>query len=371
MIKSDVLRIALTPEQCRRWKTQIKEFNYFRGDNDLYSLSPPEAMAVVETATGPVNDDYVLAAITAQATTPQMLKDEIKGFGTADGPDAVLIELDPEIVDADLMRMPVNGHRHPLKSMCVDDVVLTGIIQAVGGEPFAMIPEAGLDAIMPVSPTPGKEETRSSKGGGSLGWHIDNSGFPSKMRPEYFGLMGLISTKQVTTSFALIDDILAALQKLDPRHERILRETQYQCLTPISFHFDGSKQVRSDPFPIIENGPDGRPVINFNEYSLIRDHDDPSILAALDALATVLSDPGVVRGEWISPGKILLISNERALHARGEVRGKRYLARLYGKRDLSALRSLPSGGDKVYRFRFMMTTDEMIAACRSQTMAVA
>jgi hypothetical protein len=364
MTRTDVPRITLTPEQCRRWKAQIKEFDYLHGDNDLYSLSPKEAMAAVETASGPVNDDFLLAAIIAQATTPETLKDDLAGFGTADAPDVILLEVDPEIIDVDVSLIPKDGYRNLLKPVGVDDIVLTGIIKAAGGDPVALMPESGFDPVMPVSPTPGKEKSKSSKGGGPLGWHIDNMPFARPYRPDYFGLMGLISTERVTTTFALIDDILAALHKLNPRHEQVLRQPLFQCLTPISFHFDGSQQVRSDPFPIIENDPDGRPLINFNDYSLIRDHDDPSILAALHALAKVLGDPKVVRGEWISPGKVLLISNARALHGRGEVQGKRYLTRLYGKRDLTALRSLPSGGDHVCRFRFMMTPDEMVAACR-------
>jgi L-asparagine oxygenase len=370
MTRPDVPCITLSAEQSNRWKAQIRKFDYPCGDNDAYALSPQEAMAPVETAARPVNDNYVIGALIAQATTPAFLNAALAEFGTRDGPDAFVIDLGSTFVEFDPTRhMPERGHRNRLKPFSVDEIALMGIIQAVGGDPCSLIPEAGLDLIMPVSPTPGLEDTRSSKGGGALQMHIDNMPFARSYRPEYFGLMGLVSTERVMTSFALVDEILTSLQKLSPRYERSLRRPHYRFRTPMSFHFDGSSQVLSDPVPVIEDGPDGRPVINFNEYSLVRDHEDPAITAALDALAHVLSDESVVREEWISPGKVLLISNERALHARGEVRGTRYLARLYGKRDLSVLRSLASGGDKVYRFRFMMTPAEMVAACRKPVLA--
>ena len=158
--------------------------------------------------------------------------------------------------------------------------------------------------------------------------------------------------------------MLPALHRLSPKYERILREPRFRYRTPASFHFDGSVPVPSDPMPIIEEGPDGRPAFNYNEYSLLVNGSDQRTASALAALDRALRDPAVVRGEWISPGKVLLLSNTRALHARGEVRGRRYLARLYGKRDLTLLRSLPTGGDGVYRYRFLMTPLEIAHACR-------
>ena len=370
MKTTDVYRLSLSAEQARRCKSQILKSNYPRGDNDVYALSPQEAIEIVERANRSVNDNFVLATRLAQAIANEFLGDALAKYAHKGGPDAAVIDLGREFIEIDLtLHMPVNGRRNPLKPFSVDEIILLAIIMAAGGSPFSLIPEAGLDLIMPVSPVAGREKSPSSKGGGRLGWHVDNMPFARAYRPDFFALMGLVSTERVMTSFILVDDILAALRQISAKHERTLREPFFRFLTPASFHLDGSPQILSDPVALIEDDPDGRPIINFNEYSLVRDGDDPDICAALDALNHVLRNNSVVHEEWIEPGKILLISNTRALHARGEVRGQRYLARLYGKRDLSALRALPSGGDWVYRSRFMMTTEEMGAACCQQTSA--
>ena len=356
--------LVLDPVEVARWKENIRRYDCPPADTTLYALHPHEAMAEVRAASRPLNDVYLHGSLVAQATTPSAVTDTLAAFGLPGGPDAVLIDLGREFVEIDpAQHMPVGGLRNPQKPFGADEIALLGIVQATGF-PFSLIPEAGLDLFMPVSPTPGRETTRSSKGGARLGWHVDNLPFARPYRPDFLALMGLVSSEPVATSFALVDDVLVALRQHGTDHERTLSRPLFRYATPASFHFDGSPPVLSDPMPVIEEDASGRTVLNFNEYTLVADGGDPEIAAALAALNAVLGDDTVVREERVSPGKVLLLSNTRALHARGEVRGTRYLNRLYGKRDLSALRALRSGGDRVCRFRFMLTPDEVVAACR-------
>ena len=363
-MKRSFNRFVLDPSEVMRWKEMTRRYDYPSGDTVLYTLSPDKALAEVRAARRPLNDPYIFGALVAQATTPAAVTDVVADFGRPGGPDAVLIDLGPEAIEIDPDKhMPVRGRRNPAKPFSFDEVALLGTVLGAGF-PMSLIPEAGLDLIMPVSPAPGHEASRSSKGGARLGWHVDNLPFTPEYRPDLLALMGLVSTEPVVTSFALIDDVLAALRRDGERHEQILRRPLFRYATPASFHFDGSEPVLSNPMPVIGTDATGRPVFHFNEYTLIADR-TPEVRDALAALARVLQNGTVVRGEYVSPGKILLLSNTRALHARGEVRGRRYLARLYGKRDVSALRALPSGGDRMCRYRFSMTPDEMVAACRA------
>ncbi|AMV24087.1 L-asparagine oxygenase [Gemmata sp. SH-PL17] len=356
--------LALPPAEVTRWQENVRKFGYPSGATDLYALAPREALTEVRGAPRPINDEFVLGSIVAQATAPPAVTEFFARFGRPGGPDAAVLDLGPGAVDIDPGRhMPVRGRRNPAKPFGFDEIALLGIVQGAGF-PMALVPEAGLDLVMPVSPVPGHEASRSSKGAAQLGWHVDNLPFAPDYRPDFLALMGLVSTEPVVTSFALIDDVLAALQEYGGRYKQVLRQPLFRYATPASFHLDGSEPVLSHPMPVIAEGPDGRPVFNFNEYTLSAG-DDPEVTAALGALGRVLRDGTVVRGECVAPGKVLVLSNTRVLHARGEVRGTRYLARMYGKRDLSALRALPSGGDRVCRYRFPMTPAEMVAACRA------
>jgi hypothetical protein len=339
-------------------------FNHLN-DNGIYLLSPQKVMVQINAASRPIIDGYAMAIPSAKAAIPAKLRADLANHGEVNGPDVVVVEFDPKLVEIDVERhMPVNGRRNPQKPLDLVEVILLMVVQAAGYEPFSLVGESGFDLFMPISPAPGKEDTLSGVGRRELTPHVDNLPLSREYRPDVLALMGHLSTEPVPTSYVHVDDILPSLRHINPLHEETLCQPLFRYFTPSSFHFDGSKPILSPPMPIIEYDQNGRALVNYNQYRLEFDQGNKDALSAIDALNRVLSDKKIVREEHVTPGKVLLLSNTRVLHARGAVKGMRYLSRLYGKRDLSVLRALPSGGDRICKHRFAITSQEMIEACK-------
>ncbi|HEX3152679.1 MAG TPA: TauD/TfdA family dioxygenase [Gemmataceae bacterium] len=317
-------------------------------------LRPDAALAAHERGDSPQADTYILAHQLGTALAPavfQATATDLARFDRTGGPSLVLVE-DVPCSPLPEPWLPVAGQRNPDCQDWLAEVMTFALLAGGGQQPMAKLEEAGNELLMAVSPVPELTNTLSSKGAQELRFHTDNSYFPARYRPDSLVLTGRVATEATFTRFVLADDLATAMARDNPAALRTLTEPRFRFWSPASFHIDGTRPRRSAPGPILTEDAAGQWTVNFSRYNLCPQADMPEVAAALAALDDALADERLVTDVAVRPGTMVLLSNRRVLHARGPVKGRRYLVRGYGKRDLGAFRTLPSGADRTFFHRF-------------------
>jgi hypothetical protein len=200
------------------------------------------------------------------------------------------------------------------------------------------------DLVHQVAPVFGQEATQSNGSRNKFGWHVDNAFLRLLFQPQYLALFGLINERDVPTLLlSLANDIMPALTS------GLLRQLQMSIFllpAPHSFDFGGRKIV-TEP----------RPVIYDDEYGIVRialprsDYVQPNPIAAkaIHEFRELL-DSLTPRTVVIQPGRLLVFSNSRFIHARSAFTGERWLQRVYFSSSLAAHRAAAGAGPTQHVF---------------------
>jgi L-asparagine oxygenase len=237
----------------------------------------------------------------------------------------------------DLQLSKVEGYLS--KETKVSETVLLGIT-GLEGEPFSYLEQKQGRIIQDIIPQKGLENTQSNAGSAKFGPHTDDAPLHRSHRAEKISLYCISNEGGAETMFAPLDEIMAAMNPLDVR---VLSQPRFRFRTPESFNLYGGKVLYTEPRPIITNGLTGSEisVATYNVQPV--DSKDDEAEMALWQLKGGLRSP-VAKSFTLQPGEMLIISNTRGLHARGEIVGDRWLQRCYARTSLDDLRSATNSG---------------------------
>lgn len=227
---------------------------------------------------------------------------------------------------------PTDGRR-PRGKSGESEAVLLGIIYAALCFVLGYHQEKRGDLVHQVAPIQGEEALQSNGGRTKFGWHIDNAFLPLFFQPQYLALFGLVNERDVPTLLlSLSKDILPALPS-----ELLRRMETSMFLLPAPHSFDfGGRQVVTQPRPVIYRDEHG-----IDRIALPRsDYIQPDPVAARAILEfRELLDSLTPRTVVIQPGRMLVFSNSRYIHARSAFSGERWLQRAYFTSSLDAHRA--------------------------------
>lgn len=248
-------------------------------------------------------------------------------------------------IDSTLCDPPENGMRPVSKLMPTSEITALGLMQAAGLTPLSYREEKGDQLVHEVAPSPHLAHTKSNAGKVELGMHSDNSILEAAFRPEFLLLLALINDAATGTRIA---PALEAFMQLSPRHQELLTGANYRVQTPDSFDKAfNNKKILSEFRPIITFDDAGGIKAAGNLYAVAPKNKAARI--ALEAFNEALID--VSREIILHPGMALIFNNEKVFHGRGEIKtGKRWLQRVFGKIDLTALRNATQSTPMDYIF---------------------
>lgn len=230
-------------------------------------------------------------------------------------------------VDAPPMAPPVDNFR-PAGKPAISEAVHLGIARQVA-QVFGFLEEEEGAIFHQIAPKVGREESQSNGGVVPFHPHSDDAFLFRQHRPEFLSLFGLLNERAAPTWMFPVEGILAHLAA---DVVETLERPVFRHAPPQSFHMglDGTSL-----HPLIERHEGGWEV----SYNTVRTSGvDGEAEGALEAFREAL--PKAPHGEVvIAPGTLAIFSNLRHLHGRGAISGRRWLQRLYSRRDLSALRA--------------------------------
>lgn len=239
--------------------------------------------------------------------------------------DALLIENLP--VDSSLPDPP-SGSFRPQAKAAVSESVHLGVVRQFA-QVFGFEEEENGALFHQVAPKNGRESTQSNGGVVPFLPHSDAAFLLRCHRPEFLSLFGLLNERAAVTSLVSVDRII---ENISPSMIDRLCQPIFRQAPPLSF-LQGGGDVAAATHPVLEKSG-GRWEVAFN--SARTRPEGMEAAAALDALKTALRMVPAT-DVTIQPGSLLLFSNLRTLHSRSAIRGRRWLQRLYSRRDLTAL----------------------------------
>jgi L-asparagine oxygenase len=232
-------------------------------------------------------------------------------------------------LDSPVLEPPRDNFR-PLGKPAVSEAVHLGIVRLLA-QVFGFEEEEEGALFHQIAPKLGREDSQSNGGIVPFKPHSDDAFLFREHRPEFLSLFGLLNERSAPTWLFPVEEILA---QLDSKIIDRLQRPDFIHAPPTSF-LTGGVEIPATTHPVAEHSADGWEV-SFN--SVRTSAFTPDAEAALNAFREALQrapHSEVV----IGPGTLVIFSNLRHLHGRGAIRGKRWLQRLYSRRDLSALRA--------------------------------
>jgi len=230
-------------------------------------------------------------------------------------------------VDTPPVAPPVDNFR-PAGKPAISEAVHLGIVRQLA-QVFGFQEEEEGALFHQIAPKAGREQSQSNGGVVPFHPHSDDAFLFRQHRPEFLSLFGLLNERAAPTWMFPVEGIL---ERLAPDVVERLERPIFRHAPPQSFHMgmDGTSL-----HPVIERQEDGWEV----SYNTVRTSGvDAAAEAALAAFREALQE-APHREVVIAPGTLAIFSNLRHLHGRGAISGRRWLQRLYGRRDLSALRA--------------------------------
>lgn len=232
---------------------------------------------------------------------------------------------------------PTDGRR-PEGKTGESEAVILGVIYAALCAVLGYLQEKDGDLIHQVAPVKGQEAVQSNSGRTKFGWHVDNAFLRLLFQPQYLALFGLINEQNVPTLLlSLESDILPALTT---RLLRRLRTAMFLLPAPHSFDF-GDRTIITEPRPVIYNDEHGIDRIALPRSDYVQP--DPVAAKAICELRELL-DSLTPRTIIIKPGRLLVFSNSRHVHARSAFTGERWLQRAYFSNNLTPHRAVMGSG---------------------------
>lgn len=208
-------------------------------------------------------------------------------------------------------------------------------VNAVLGDMIAYEAEGGGSLFQVVTPSRELADTQTSLGSGvALEIHTEQAFTPKALRPDVICLACIRGDPEAKTYTLHVRQIL---ERVTPDEAAMLRRPLWTIGVDASFVSSGGVlSERRGPTPILE-GPDHDPTLTFDQ-DLMRGVD-----AASEALrAKIVSIYEACRHELaLSPGEILLVDNNRAVHGRSSFRPRfdgsdRLIVRSFVVFDLAA-----------------------------------
>ncbi|EPX58228.1 putative oxygenase (putative secreted protein) [Cystobacter fuscus DSM 2262] len=218
--------------------------------------------------------------------------------------------------------------------------ILLGMFEAMGVSPVGYAGENRDCFIRHVVPS--KESLNEVSSHGSLmplSCHIDNPHLPignepceaECSAPNYIAWLGLRCDTTVPTSVVLLEDVLSALPAFVVES---LKKPSFDILRPPSF---GAGAVEHRRAPLLV--PDARGAL-CTRYGFAHPTDAESAYA-MELFSLVANDARMAHHVLLPPGDMLIINNQKVLHARNTFVPRydgtdRWLLRLYGVNQLQS-----------------------------------
>jgi hypothetical protein len=233
-------------------------------------------------------------------------------------------------VDSPLMAPPADNFR-PAGKPAVSEAVHLGIVRHAA-QVFGFQEEEEGAIFHQIAPKSGREHSQSNGGVVPFHPHSDDAFLYRQHRPEFLSLFGLLNERAASTWMFPVERVLEHLTTEAVDH---LQRAEFHHAPPQSFHLGGLELDGTSVRPVLERQAEGWEV----SYNTVRTTGtDRAADAALAAFREAL--PQSRHHEVvIGAGTLAIFSNLRHLHGRGAISGRRWLQRLYSRRDLSALRA--------------------------------
>jgi L-asparagine oxygenase len=295
-----------------------------------------EAFASLKLDDLPLSDQVAQAGhVFRDCATPDIMAG-LKSIRQPNGPPVLLI--DNLAFDASLDGpAPFDGKRPIWMTPFISGLVVFGAIDTTGLNILAYDEEYGGELVQHLVPAPGLEGAATGRGRAVLDHHTDNAFLAREHRPDGLVLFGLKNPNGVATQVAPLDDLL---RQIAPCHIDTLRRPYFATRSPMSFHADGSPQIVTPARPVLYIGPRGELEVQVSLFNCEIVSHRSEALAALNALREALSSEAV-QPVGLQPGTLMMLSNTRALHGRGEVTGDRWIIRAYYRESLAELDAIP------------------------------
>ena len=224
-------------------------------------------------------------------------------------------------IDDILPQTPQNGTR-PLNKAAVTEAVLLGVVSALHYKPLAYTQEKEGAVVHEIAPVKAQSKSVSSNGILNFDFHTDGSHISRDIRPHILSLFCLRDTAQTPTKLCRLADALSSMDHADVLE---LMTANFIHTPPETFGY--MAPVRG---PILCRNGDRI------EASVSTHNVQPQTTAAAAALEKFREcvEHHHQKIFW-NPGDLLIFNNLRCLHARGEIKGDRWLQRCYGTENLN------------------------------------
>lgn len=236
------------------------------------------------------------------------------------------------------VRIKVPGASHTLETAAAMTWVVATMLKA--GIPFSIAEEAGDSGQRPFTRIAPREGAPANSNGSTeeFRFHVDNGVMLPSLRPRYISLTSLINEAHAETGIVPIEKVI---EHLPPALCKAAFECRFVTASPPSF--GESAFSETGPRPLVVSSTEGLKA-TFNTYRTRpydpSDHVAAEVLKQIEKCANQLA-------EWIDlqPDEIFFFDNERSMHSRRPIVGRRLLLRAYWRRSLADLRRLASTKD--------------------------
>ncbi len=219
-------------------------------------------------------------------------------------------------IDTELPETPADGKR-PLQKAMISEAVLLGMVSALRYSPFSYSQEKEGALVHEIAPVRSKSNSVSSNGVVNFDFHTDGSHLNRDFRPHVLALLCLRDTGATPTKLSRLGDVL---ERMPPEMVFELMQSNFIHTPPDTF--EGMEPVCG---PVLWRRDDKL------EVAVSTHNARPTTPAATEALAKfrALAETCHQKVSW-APGDMVIFNNLRCLHARGEIKGDRWLQRCYG-----------------------------------------
>jgi L-asparagine oxygenase len=252
-------------------------------------------------------------------------------------------------IDLDLPATPDEQARPPYKTDSISERILL-LIAMLLGEPVAYVAEKGGVLVQDIFPTRSQRNMPSNESSAApLGFHTELVFSPAAPEqpyhvaaPDFVLLLGLRCPpdRSAATLFVEARDVCA---RLSDHHLACLRKPDYKLIAPYSFTRggDGSRPL-SPAVPLLRGTADA-PSLAFDSACGIQAL-SPEANDAFSALVQVCEDTSIRQQVHLGPGSLLVINNNRCLHARSAFSARfdgedRWLQRVYVRHTIWPLQA--------------------------------
>ena len=222
-------------------------------------------------------------------------------------------------IDNDLKDVPI-GEIRPDRKSWISELVLLGVTYSVGFSPFSFRQEKSGRLVHEITPILGKEKSISSNGQVNFKPHADGAFLSRENRPETLSLLCLNNDSETNTKIVGIDSLLS---EFNHDEINILASAEFLHIPPETFEL--STKTYSEKSSILDR------ITGVWEVKVATHNSQPKTERAKAVFEkfTILSEEKSHSIRW-NPGDLVIFSNFRCLHGRGDINGKRWLQRCYG-----------------------------------------